>query len=988
MGNLSDLRRRFNQRRLITNIKSRSPSPSFSRPSSRLSGHSFRPPVRLVSTTNTSAELGLPHSRDQLLKLFRKSTSPDSPRRQPSPVPLTYRQSAAALLYDRISKYFYKHLSRWKRFVQLSKATEQEMTSYKRASQIRISVSSISPIRSVKMPRISDKSRHSAAFKRQEDWKEVSFSSDMQSSLASVEVVSGGNDLSRRIQSSFVHSSPQHIRILTPLEDDSPLRKTASSADKTSMTSRLIDELADLSEMSNEATLSFLLRSLKEAGASRLNTELVGVRRRRLMTGFHCIYAMYTRSVAAAAQFSYLTKARLRSLKAGFEAVKIWDETRPTKEGRMMRSLLRLTTQHMPRHPKASQLRNAFDCLSVLHGIRLRDAWTSLRLARFHFRLNGLVLPTTQLKGRYGSVVCSIDGPAVKPSSQMETHLENCLDIYKKHLNFYRRDALHRWKTSKANDFPIPFKPDKAKALMAPRILIATQALTRLRNSVLSRQYAQLISKLQRCGSTSQLKVKALQLLLKNLHKDAQFREKAAFEQWRLAVRQEEADILRTIAMTQSLAQLRQGRKLLFLQCLKAAARRGEKAVDIRSLFKLMGGLQTRRLRLMLQIWRSNTATRPYNGRGAVALVGAVRLLLKKRLDSLFMRQVRPWLEDWINPLQIAFISKTIGGYRRLTKAFRVMKALMRQVDSRLKLSKLQAFSSWRSAKSRPSKLKTAYMTFVLGTVASKSTSHAWQQLKFTAVNRSSCFKNRQQASRNIIVVYNTNLTRAKASTLQLWRSWAKEDRHLESLEIVLKDWGERRVQKTVIKSWNKSVTKAKHTMRGLELIGKLYRSRLDDYYQTFSVPCPHYSDSPLRTPPRMSIARQSKVIALRELHSFITTSVRSQLKTALNIWRGRLRPKQRRFTTKFVLAAISKLTRLAEFVNIKHKELTYWAYMHLKSGRVINQRHSSLMRNSIANWINLHSTNSRRVVECFRLWKRKCRLSLKSTVWLGRSGV
>jgi len=984
MSSVSDLRKQFNQRKLIKAIHSRSPSPAIGRPPSHSSSHSglsSRNAIRIISTANTSGELALPQNRDQLLRLFRSSTSMSSPRRLVSPVPLTYRQSAAALLCDRISKYYFKHINRWKRFVQASKAAEQEMTSFKRASQIRISVSSKSPSRLVQLPKSASRSISSGSFKKKDAWEDISFRNEHQVSADSKEIAGLFKELNRRKQSKGFEfdlkvdpETPRHMRYLSPLKDNSPPLKNISHISKASeikqTTADDADDVDNWSEMSPEATVSFLQDSLRGAGISCLASAMAALLRQRTMLGFHCIYIKYTRSVAASAQLSYLTKLRLKSLKVGFEALKSADSNESTKDDRMLQSLLRQPLNYLPRQAKTFQVPRGVHVLASFFEKSVRAAWVQLKLHKKILKKPGQIIPA-KAKGRYANVVHSIDGPIQEPKeqNQKQTRLKNCIDIFTRHSSKSLKDLLQRWRSIKSYDMPLAIVPIKQKD---QRGHILAQALTRLRVIFLSRLQVRLFNKLKQQGSTSQLKVKALQILLKNLQKDARFRRQVAFEQWKITVRQDEADVLRAIAMGQMLMQLRQVRKLSFLQCLKAAMRKVKKVVDIRDLFKLSEKLQVRRLNLAFLIWKSKQVQKPKNIRGGVAILGALKVILRKRIDPLFKNRSEPEFRRFISRVQSLATSKLAGSFRKLTTAGRVLKSFSMLTNSYYNYSKLQVFSSWRSVKAKPRKYQVSYLNFILNSLSGKSKGQAWQRLKYFAVKKSFSIKSRQQAVRSFVSSCYNSLSKTKSFTLSLWQLRSKEESHLESLEIVLRSWVEKRVQKGVIKSWNQCVSKMKRVTRGLELIGKMYRWRLDDYFQTFATPTfINFSDSPLRTPPRMSVSRQSQVISLMTIGNFATKQGNLKMLGAIQLWKKGSKPKSRRFSNKFVLATITKLTRLSEFVKIKRKELVYWAYTSLKSGRRLNKRQTSLIRTSIVNWNHQISTNSRRVLECFRLWKR-----------------
>lgn len=987
MSSLSDLRKHFNQRKIIKNLKSRSPSPSIGRPPSHTSAPSalsYRQSIRPTSAASSTGELTLPQNRSQLLQHFRKSASMSSPRRLVSPIPLTYRQSAAALLCDRISKYYYKHLSRWKSFVQSSKVAEQDMTSFKRASQIRISVNSKSPNRAVHMPKSSSRLTESAAVPRKpEAWREISFRNDTHPRVSndSNEIAGIFQELKKRskvldFELKNDPETPRHMKYFSPLKDLSPPIKNISRISKASdFKPTAADD--EWSEMSPEATVSFLQDSLRGAGISCLASALASLSRQRLMAGFHCVYIKYTRSVAASAQLSYLVKVQSRALRDGFAAIKRYDAS---KSHGVIKSLLRLKAEGMPRQLKPNNFPSGFRSLARMFKTQMKAAWTQLLLHRKLLKMPGLIMPT-KAKSRYASVAYSIDGPVVMQTNKQQARLKNCLDISTRQASIAKRECLSRWRSSKSFDMPRSIDPPKLKPIpkKTNQANQLVQALARFRIVYISRLQTRLFSKLKQQGSTSQLRVKALQLLLKNLDKDAKFRQRAAFDQWRLTVRQDETDVLRAIAMAQMLAQLRQVRKLCFIQCLQAASRKVKKAVDIREMFKLSSRLQARKLSHALLTWKTSNVNKPSNVRGGVALMGTLRVLLRKQIDPLFRRQGSHELVAWASRLQTTSCSKMAATCRKLSKAYRVLKSFVRLSSSNFRFSKLQALSAWRSTKARPRRPKATYLSFILNSLTTNTKAQAWQRLKYFAVKQSYNIRTRQQAVKSFVAACNNSLSKTTSFSLQLWLLRSKEEQHLECLEVVLTSWVKKRVQKGVVRSWSKGVVKMKRVTRGLELIGKLYRWRLDDYFQTFSyAQILNFSDSPLRTPPRMSISRQSEVIALLTIHTFVGKQAQASLMTALQLWRKGIKPKPRRFSNKAVLATITKLTRLSEFVKIKRKELMYWAYSQINMPRRrLNKRQLLLMKSSVLNWNSQVSTNSRRVLECFRLWKRICQQSV-----------
>jgi hypothetical protein len=875
------------------------------------------------------------------------------------------------LLCDRISKYYYKHLNRWKLFVQASKAAELEMTSFKRASQIRISVNSKSPNRLIQWPHKSGRTTSSTSgLKKQETWGDISFRNDHVSGESRVFAGLLKDFTQRKLRSSSEFElkkdpdTPKHMKYLTPLKDQSPMIKNLSHISKASdIKPTAADDIDNWSDLDPEATVSFLQDSLRGAGVSCLAGSLGSLVRKRLMGGFHCVYIRYTQSVAASASLSYLDAARLRQLKVGWGALQAL-----TKENKIRQPLTRAESD-LPKQVKTPQFSGEFEGLVGVFQRHIEEAWGLIKTYHKLLKRPGVIL-STRGKARYAAY------PAEEPMSELVgrrlTHLKNSLDIHSRVTNSSLRDTLCRWRKSKTYDMPRLYDPPRPKDTR--KACVMAQALLKLNKTVQRRLEQQGFMKLSHRGSSVQLKAKGLQILIKNLLKDARFRQQVALQRWRVTVRQDETEVLRTIAMAQTLSQLRLNKQLSFFQCLQAATRKVKRVVDIGGVFGLAERLQSRRLGLAFDYWRSASSQHSSNVRGAVSILASLRLVVRRRLNPLFKYKAGPLVGDWISHLQATSNKHAVKACRRLLKARQVLKAYLRSTSYYLKYTKLQTLSSWRSVKPRPNKMQATYLSLVLSSVASKSSAQAWQRLKYFAVKQSFSLKSRQQAVRGFLTSSNNSLLKSKAFTLQQWGLRTKEERHLEDLEVVLRSWVQRRVQKSVIRNWSIDIIKTKRITRGLELLGKLYRWRLDDYFQTFSsVYGLQFTDSPFMTPPRRSLSTQSQTKSLRTLAYFAGRQANVQQRRAWQQWRALPRKTRvARTSNKPILVTISTLARLAEFFKIKQKEYLYFSYKRLTGKtRRLNARQTALMRRSISNWNMQISSNSRRVLECFRQWRR-----------------
>jgi hypothetical protein len=878
------------------------------------------------------------------------------------------------LLCDRISKYYYKHLDRWKLFVQASKAAELEMTSFKRASQIRISVNSKSPNRLIQWPQKSGRTTSSTSgFKKQENWGDISFRNDHVSGESRVFTGLIRDLTQRKLRSSSEFElkkdpdTPKHMKYLTPLKDQSPLIKNLSHISKASdIKPTAADDIDDYwSDLDPEGTVSFLQDSLRGAGVSCLLGSLGSLVRKRLMGGFHCVYIRYTQSVAASASLSFLDAARLRSLSVGWGALLAL-----TKENKSRQHLIRRELD-FPRQVKTPQFSGEFEGLVSIFHRHIAEAWGLIKAYKKLLKRPGVIL-STRGKARYAAY--PPEEPVSELVGQRLSHLKNSLVIYDKLSNISLRDTLNRWR-NKSYDMPQLYAPPRPKDTSQAGVM--AQALLMLKQTVQRRMELQGFMKLSHRGSSVQLKAKGLQILIKNLLKDARFRQLVALQHWKVTVRQDEAEVLRTIAMAQTLSQLRQNRKLTFFQCLQAATRKVTRVVDIGGVFGLAERLQSRRLGLAFHSWRSASSQHSSNVRGAVSILASLKLVLRRRLNPLFKYKTNPQVGDWISHLQAASNSQAVKACRRLLKAYQVLKAYLRLMSSYLKYTKLQTLSSWRSVKPRPNKMQATYLSLVLSSVASKSSAQAWQRIKYYAVKKSFSLKSRHQTVRGFVSSCNNSLLKSKTFTLQQWRLRTKEERHLEDLEVVLRSWVQRRVQKGVIRNWSLDIVKTKRITRGLELLGKLYRWRLDDYFQTLSsLYGPQFTDSPFMTPPRRSISEQSQMMSLQILSFFMGRQAKVLQRGAWQQWRAIPRKARMarvaRISNKRILETITRLTRLAEFFKIKQKEYLYLGYQRLAGRtRKLNARQTLLMRKSISNWNIEINSNSRRVLECFRQWKR-----------------